>query len=204
MITRLQVEPGTSMPCQSESVPNSDVSGSSIVARDGTAPRSHAYAHIPGLVEALVWATDNTDSTVPPAVPSTGPPPMADPSVTASSYVPPPGGTRLIWLQIPPDAVFATPSFDADAARAEQLVASPGLAERFEPDSPGMHATPTVDYAIVVEGPLWLELDGGVETMLEPGDVVVQNGTRHAWRNHGDRRALLVVVLVGTAASPTA
>lgn len=163
-----------------------DAAGAPVVVSDGDAPRSHAYASVPGLVEVLVWATDGRERRGP-----------ADPTPGARSYVPPPGGTRLIWLQFPPDTVFADPAFDAAAARAEQLAVSPGLAERFDPGNPGMHATPTVDYAVVVEGELWLELDGGAETRLGPGDVVVQNGTRHAWRNHGERPATLLVVLVG-------
>lgn len=162
--------------------------GVSVVTESGPPPRRHAYAHVPGLVETLVWAHDGA--------PNAG---GVDPTAATASYVPPPGGSRLIWLQFPPDAVFADPAFDPDAARAEQLGASPGLADRFEPDAPGMHATPTVDYAIVVQGELWLELDGGQETRLQPGDVVVQNGTRHAWRNHGAEPATLAVVLVGTA-----
>lgn len=173
-----------------------DPAGTAVVVSDGPAPRSHEYRHIPGLVEALVWATDGPVETG-----RADRPRQSDPTATASSYVPRPGGTRLIWLQIPPDAVFQGATLDGEAARQEQLIASPGLAERFEPDSPGMHATPTTDYAIVVSGTLWLELDGGVETRLDPGDVVIQRSTRHAWRNHGDTPAVLVVVLVGNGAS---
>ena len=72
---------------------------------------------------------------------------------------------------------------------AENLAVSPGLAERFEPD--GRHATPTIDYGIVLDGEIWLELDNGVETRLGPFDIFVQNGTRHAWRNKSDRPATL-------------
>lgn len=171
-------------------------SGSSIVVSDGPAPRTHAYEHVPGLVEALVWATDDD---LP--APSTAADGVADPSTAARSFVPGTTGTRCILLEFPPDTVFADPSFDPAAARAEQVVVSPGLGELFEADAPGMHTTPTVDYAIVVKGDLWLELDDGHETHLAAGDVVVQNGTRHAWRNHGSRPAMLAVILVGAAAA---
>lgn len=166
--------------------------GTSIVTGIGPPPRSHAYQRVPGLTETLVWATD------PAGAPASGQGSADDdPTPSVRSYVPAAGGTRLIWLQFPPDAVFADPAFDPVAARAEQLDASPGLAERFELDAPGMHATPTVDYAIVVDGELWLELDDGQETPLRPGDVVVQRGTRHAWRNHGTAPATLAVMLIG-------
>lgn len=38
---------------------------------------------------------------------------------------------------------------------------------------------------------------GMVETSFQCGDIVVQNGTRHAWRNRGGVPAKLVFVFVG-------
>ena len=61
----------------------------------------------------------------------------------------------------------------------------------------GMHTTDTVDYEFVISGEVVLELDDGAEVTLRPGDTVVQNGTRHAWRNRTSEPAVLVVVLVG-------
>ncbi|HEV8297563.1 MAG TPA: cupin domain-containing protein [Acidimicrobiales bacterium] len=66
-----------------------------------------------------------------------------------------------------------------------------------DPDEPGMHRTPTIDYDVVLEGTVGLELDNGVETTLGPGDVVVQNGTRHRWHNRGDTVARILSVIVG-------
>ena len=60
-----------------------------------------------------------------------------------------------------------------------------------------MHATDTLDYAIVIEGEAWLELDNGTRTRLTAGDVVIQQGTRHAWRNTSDRRVTVAFVLIG-------
>ena len=37
----------------------------------------------------------------------------------------------------------------------------------------------------------------GKEVHLRKGDCVVQNGTRHAWHNHGTETARLVVFIVG-------
>jgi quercetin dioxygenase-like cupin family protein len=66
-----------------------------------------------------------------------------------------------------------------------------------EPDAPGMHTTATVDFEYVVSGRCVLELDDGATRELGPGDTVVQNGTRHAWRNPFDEPCRLFVVLVG-------
>ncbi|MNC75161.1 Cupin domain protein [compost metagenome] len=60
-----------------------------------------------------------------------------------------------------------------------------------------MHASPTVDYGIVVKGPLVLELDDGQTRELASGDIVVQQGNIHAWRNPGTEPALVTFVLIG-------
>ena len=60
-----------------------------------------------------------------------------------------------------------------------------------------MHTTASVDYEFVVSGRVLLELDDGATVELGAGDTVVQNGTRHAWRNPYDEPARMVVVLVG-------
>jgi quercetin dioxygenase-like cupin family protein len=46
-----------------------------------------------------------------------------------------------------------------------------------------MHRTNSLDYGIVLSGTAELELDDGAVTRVEAGDVVVQRGTIHAWRN---------------------
>jgi quercetin dioxygenase-like cupin family protein len=77
-----------------------------------------------------------------------------------------------------------------------QFVAN-SLAPWADPDDPGMHRTATHDYAVVLEGTIGLELDDGAEVTLGPGDVVVQNGTRHRWHNRGNTIARVLAVTVG-------
>ncbi len=48
-----------------------------------------------------------------------------------------------------------------------------------------------------ISGEVCLELDDGATKTLRPGDCVVQNGTRHAWRNLTDRPAVMAFVVVG-------
>jgi quercetin dioxygenase-like cupin family protein len=66
-----------------------------------------------------------------------------------------------------------------------------------EPDGLGMHRTDSIDYVLVVSGEVTMALDDGEETVLRAGDTVVQNGTRHAWRNHGTEPCLIVGVAIG-------
>ncbi|MET9819070.1 cupin domain-containing protein [Streptomyces sp. NPDC006355] len=162
--------------------------GTATVVQDGPAPRTYDLKHTPGFSNALVWSTPAE-----PVVPFDG----TDPTPAVASYVPAPGETRLIHLVIPPDAVYMSEDFDPAAAAAERLETSPGLAELFEPDAPGMHTTDTVDYGVLLQGEIVLELDAGREVTLAPGDIVVQNGTRHAWRNRSDAPAIMLFVLVG-------
>ena len=60
-----------------------------------------------------------------------------------------------------------------------------------------MHVTQTVDYAILLDGELWLELDDGETVHLSAGDVVVQQATRHGWRNQGEHPATIAFVMLG-------
>jgi mannose-6-phosphate isomerase-like protein (cupin superfamily) len=165
-----------------------DADGRATVIADGVAPRFHDFATIPGMSETLVWSTA-------PGQPLEAAP--ADPTPGATSLVAGPGMTQLKIVRFPPDAVFADPAFDPAAADAEQAQAQPGLAELFEPGAPGMHRTDTIDYALVLDGAITLELDEGRTVVLETGDVAIQNGTRHAWRNPTDAPATVAFFVLG-------
>jgi len=102
-----------------------------------------------------------------------------DPERAARTIEPPPGASRWVLAQIPPEE-------DDRERRGAQPV--PGLDER------GFHTTRTVDYDLVLQGPLILDLDEE-SVDLETGDLVVQQATRHAWRNPGKRPAKLLAVL---------
>lgn len=168
-----------------------DASGKAVIVSDGPAPRTHDFTHVPGMSTTMFWATA-----------AGGAASADDPTPHVVSQVPAPDGTCFVIVRFPPDAVMQVPGFDAAAADAEHRLASPGIAEHFEPDNPGMHVTPTVDYSIILDGEIWLELDGGVLTHLRAGDVVIQNATRHAWRNLSDAPATMAAVQVGIRQAP--
>lgn len=69
---------------------------------------------------------------------------------------------------------------------------------RFAPGSEvPMHATPTTDYLIVLEGELELTLaDDSSPIHLAAGDVLVQFGAAHAWRTPVTGPATVCVVNV--------
>ncbi len=106
-----------------------------------------------------------------------------------------------MFITFPPDAVMMSPDFDAAAAGAEYMQVLPGLAEKFEMEHPGMHTTDSIDYAVLLDGELELELDDGLTKKLAVQDVVIQTGTRHAWRNKSNKPATILFVLIGAKRS---
>ncbi len=163
--------------------------GRSVVMSDGPPANAHLYEYWPGFMTSVVWATA--------PVPTVPPGPDQEPAPSGLLVTPLPGETRLMIVRFPPDAVFADPRFDPERLAEEQSFHMRGLAEAFEPDAPGMHTTDSLDYDIVLDGEIWLELDDGQVTHLKPGDVVVQGGGRHAWRNLSDRATTMAFVLIG-------
>ena len=71
-----------------------------------------------------------------------------------------------------------------------------------EADNPGMHRTETEDMLMVLSGNVSLELDYGLKKELGPGDVIIENGTRHRWANIGKVPAVLVAFIVGAHWKP--
>jgi hypothetical protein len=161
--------------------------GKAVCVSDGASSKTKIYKSIPGNASTLLWATQAM-----PTVPNQG-----EAISAKTGYVPGPGETRFLFVTFPPDSVMMSPSFDPAAAGAELMEHMPELASKFEMDNPGMHTTDTVDYGIVLDGEVWLELDDGKQIHLQQHDVVVQNGTRHAWRNKSEKPVKMAFVLIG-------
>jgi hypothetical protein len=163
-----------------------NANGKSVVQSDESL-RAYEFRTVPGYEHALIWVN--------PATPDLSTAQRFD--GYPDSVVPGPGGTSLHFVTLPPGSVFANRSFDTEAAREEALIRLRGLADHFEKEDPGMHKTNTVDYSVVYHGEIWLERDDGETLHLKRGDVVVQNGTRHAWRNKGSNAVTMLFFLNG-------
>jgi hypothetical protein len=167
------------------------VDGKSVFLADGEPANRHEYEGWPGHLTAVLWATAASPQL--PVVAGDEPRP-------GIRVAPQSGETRLMLVRFPPDTIFADPHFDGPGYEAEAAFHLNGLIDAFEPDGAGMHRTDTIDYDIVLDGEIWLELDDGAQTLLKQGDVVIQGGARHAWRNKSDRDATMLFVLVGAMA----
>lgn len=60
---------------------------------------------------------------------------------------------------------------------------------------PYFHATDTLDYLVVLTGQIVMQLEVE-EVVLNPGDLIVDRGVIHAWRNDTDQPASMVTVTV--------
>lgn len=105
------------------------------------------------------------------------------------------------------NVIWRTPTVPADNSSPEDM-AVPSTMEHlhdggsnflfvtFSPHlGPYMHATDTLDYLVVLSGQIVLQLEAG-EVVLNPGDLVVDRGVAHAWRNDTDQPATMVSVTV--------
>jgi hypothetical protein len=98
------------------------------------------------------------------------------------------GGTVVRITDIVPDSRHA---YDPEELRRRKCKTTQDRSARH----PGFHATDTIDYAVCLEGEVWAVLDEG-ETLMRPGDVLIQRGTYHAWSNRSDRICRMLFVLI--------
>lgn len=149
-----------------------DENGRSVVAAERTVPPNETLAA--GTQFHLLWGSDAL-----PNYPDDG-----SESAEIAPF-PPVGGIRFAQMAVYPDE--------------EVDYSGPGLSGlQLDNDAPGMHITASIDFEVIIEGNVWLELENGEEIHLKAGDCVVQNGTRHGWRNHTDQVARVGVMLIGT------
>jgi hypothetical protein len=123
-----------------------------------------------------------------------------DPTLVPHSFFPDPGGTEFCVVTFPSTSDLtraAESGVDLEAAEREFYAQFPRMADSMERGAPGMHTTRTVDFGVVLSGEIWLELDDGAKAHLKAGDCVIQNGTRHAWRNFADHECVMAFVVVG-------
>lgn len=176
-------------------VAGNDSSGKSVFLSDDFVPYAHEFEHLPGQAHARIWFSTTAPTTTPPDT---------EPTTADGPILPDVGGASFLIVQYAPDSVVFEPGFDGEAAGAEFAAHLPDLAQTMDPNAPGMHRTRTVDFGLVLDGEIWLELAGGEEKRLHRGDAVVQVAGRHAWRNKSDQPATVAFVLTGASDVPDA
>jgi mannose-6-phosphate isomerase-like protein (cupin superfamily) len=164
-----------------------DPDGKAVVASDGPLPTVVELTAIPGTVFHEVWATAGSPASV-----DNG----ADPTTGPLTLPPPKHGTRIRFVDIPPDTAEYLAHGAARMKDAfEQIGDAKASTVKAGSPHPLMHRTESVDYGVVIEGEMTLVLDDS-EVSLRPGSVVVQRGTNHAWANRSGRPCRMLFVLV--------
>ena len=170
-----------------------DANGKAIIASNGPLATVVQIAAIPGTVFHEVWETGGTPAPIDN---------RADPTTGPLLLPPPAMGTRIRFVDIPPD----TQEFLAHGAEKmkdafSQVGDEKASTVQAHSPHPLMHRTESVDYGVVIEGEMTLVLDDS-EVLLKPGSVVVQRGTNHAWANRSGKPCRMLFVLIDGAYAP--
>jgi quercetin dioxygenase-like cupin family protein len=109
------------------------------------------------------------------------------------------GGARLAWRT---DSVPADNSGTGDVPPAQfgfDLMHGGGtmfMVMEYAPGGPEFwHATDTLDYIVMLEGEVTLDLEAGPVT-IRAGDVLVDRGVVHSWRNDSGKPARAAIVIL--------
>lgn len=162
-----------------------DAQGKSHIMIDGGPADEFRTGDLGGLFE--IWQDDVSgplDATA-----------CADKGAGTPILSPESGKVKIRWFTAGPAPEGAPPEMIADLTRQAFVAIGAGDHQPDTSKHPAMHTTHTLDAIILVKGHVRLILDKE-ETVIGPGDVVVQRATNHAWAVEGDEPALFVAVLV--------
>lgn len=160
-----------------------DDSGKAIIEMDGIAPNKKIRPGA-GFVSTLLWVTDETPARLDL---------RTDRADRTIGVPPPPNGSVLRIVDFPPVTAEAEAMSQADLLKSMGVDhhATDGQAARHA----YMHRTKSVDYALVLKGEIDMLLDDS-EVHLKEGDVLVQQGTNHAWVNRSSSVCRIAFVLI--------
>ncbi len=158
-----------------------DETGKAVVLLNGPTP--HVTVRDNGTAIHNIWITDET-----PAV-MTGKRDRADRKV---GIPPPKHGSIIRVIDIPPIGDVSNIPLGEMQAHLGPEHSHP---KARKPRHPMMHRTRTIDYAIILEGEIDMLLDDS-EVHLKAGDILVQQGTNHAWVNRSNGNCRICFVLI--------
>lgn len=161
-----------------------DAKGKSTIYSEGSLPSVIETKAIPGLIFHEVWETSAS-----PAPVNNDPDPTSGPVMHNA----PTNGTRIRFVDLPPDASYLDQEDNRIKDLFEQVNYTDGLTVKADSPHPMMHRSEAVDYCVIVHGEVYLVLDDS-EVLLKPGSVVVQRGTNHAWSNRSQESCRILFV----------
>jgi mannose-6-phosphate isomerase-like protein (cupin superfamily) len=159
-----------------------DKNDKAVVLFDGAAPHKKVRPQAQ-TVSRLIWVTDQTPADL------SG---TADRAAVDIGIMPPRGGSVFRIVEFPPEPPEMR---NVDPASMHASLGDGAPRRGLPPRHPAMHRTRTVDYAVVMAGEIDMLLDDS-EIHLKAGDVLVQQGTNHAWVNRGTEPCRIAFVLI--------
>lgn len=168
-----------------------DAQGKAIIISEAPPVRSQLVGGPGGPTFIEVWQTLGTPAPIHPQ-----PQELEQSGLTLA---PPPNGTRGRVIEFPPEGDAIRKLTGSEALEKFQAMGG-GEASTSGQGAPHplMHRTQTVDYGIVLEGEITLIVDHG-ESTIRAGDMVIQNGTNHAWANRSGKICRMVFILIDGA-----
>jgi mannose-6-phosphate isomerase-like protein (cupin superfamily) len=159
-----------------------DKTGKAVVLFDGANPHKVVRPNR-SVTSRLVWVTDQTPADI------SGP---QDRAAVTIGIGPPAGGSVFRIIDIPP-----TPPEVEQLERdyLHKQIGDHAPKKGLPPRHPLMHRTRTIDYAIIMQGEIDMLLDD-TEVHFKAGDVLIQQGTNHAWVNRGKEPCRIAFVLI--------
>ena len=170
-----------------------DSDGKAIIAIDGPLSTIHQLQAIPGMIFHEIWETGGT-----PAAVGNG----ADPTIGPLMHQAPKHGTRIRFVDMPPDEAYLVDGEAQMKQLFEEVNDPKGLTRKAESPHPMMHRSEAVDYGIVIMGEITLVLDDS-EVLLKVGSVVIQRGTNHAWANRSGKPCRILFIQIDGQYEPS-
>jgi quercetin dioxygenase-like cupin family protein len=110
---------------------------------------------------------------------------------------------RTIWttLNVPADLNDEVDGAKRDAGTTLKGGSVIRIVDMLPNASSPMHRSSSIDYGIIISGKIELELDNGAVKTMGKGDIIVQRGTIHKWRNPSSKK-ICRIIFVLTEAKP--
>jgi len=184
-----------SLPSIHRVVTGHDANGKGVIVSDGPLPTVVEMAALPGMIFHEIWETHGMPAPVDNC---------PDPTLGDTMHGPPKNGTRIRFVDFPPDASYVGKPDVAPNMKAlfDQVNNPEGLRTKADSPHPMMHCTEAIDYGIVTDGEMTLILDDS-EVELRPGSVVIQRGTNHAWANRSDKPSRMLFIQIDGKYAPS-
>ena len=159
-----------------------DKNGKAVVLFDSDAPNKKVREGR-GTVSRLLWTTTQTPCDVSGDI---------DRGNADVKVAPPKNGSIFRVIDIPPTPkeIMNLPN---DWLHKQHEGSIPK--RHLPPTHPLMHATRSIDYAIIMSGEIDMLLDDS-EVHFKAGDMLVQQATNHAWVNRGAEPCRIAFILI--------